>query len=231
LFGGGVGRTEIGEHRLNAGLAWRDPVGQSSVAGDRQHHIHDVVRQVPAVEGDEVERRFAAQVVGEHDRAEPLGDLFAVFTRVRRRSGQRADPLGEGRQMWTDLGHILRGTDAIVGFTHLVLRNEQIGDQRQTPSRDLHLRGVTVERSRRPAMHPTLTDQMAGDLEDDRRDIAVGEEVLAALSGLRGEAVLLGQGREEGAERFGVSGKEVRGQPGKDRDILGPHDAARLSRR
>ena len=90
---------------------------------------------------------------------------------------------------------------------------------------------MAVEGSGGPRVNPPSTNHLHGNLEDDGGDVSLGKEVLAVLPGLRGEAVLLGQGRVEGAECHGVSGKEIRGHPGKDRDILGAHDAARLSRR
>src|SRR5258708_5805302 len=55
---------------------------------------------------------------------------------------------------------------------------KEMSDQGQSPSRNLHLGGMTIKGGGRPSVDYTMPDHLGRDLQNNCRNIAFGEKVL-----------------------------------------------------
>jgi hypothetical protein len=206
------GSSKVWEVWSNPSLIRRHAIRQCNIACHGDDHVHHIISKGAAVESSEVERRVRAKLVWEHDGTEPIGDLPSVFCGVRCRSSQAADTRGELGQSWSQLVPIFCRASAVIDLTHGFIGHQHVGDQGQTPARNLDFRGVAVEGGGGPRMDAPLADHPCGDLENDGGDVPLGKKVLAVLPSLRSEPVLLGQGRSVFAESLSIAREQVRRQ-------------------
>src|SRR6201991_3919444 len=84
---------------------------------------------------------------------------------------------------------------------------------------------MTTKRGCCPGMDKALADQSRRDLQDDRSDVLLGEEILAVLENLSGEAIVLVQPILKGVQRGCVPSEKIRRQAGERSDaIVRPRD-------
>src|SRR5882672_6286122 len=92
---------------------------------------------------------------------------------------------------------------------------KEMSDQGQSPSRNLHLGGMTIKGGGRPSVDYTMPDHLAWDLQNDCRNIAFGEKVLPVEERFAAVALFFVECIEETMQREGIPREHVGGDSNK----------------